>query len=322
MTREDGNFILKRALVCSIALHFLLSLFSLVFMFWPRPQNSLMMDIEVVAEGMLQQILENHQNPNLVEQDEAPSVPEKTEAALAVEEEPGRVSKIDATKGQEENIPAKEDPQEFAIPIPEKIPKKDKIIKKPVPKKNRKAIKRLRDIMRRAERNKKKKKIIEDAQKIAKKQKADTEFSDMMGKSISDLPKTKKPQSLGIGVRGIGIESSGGTSGSTGDKSDSVAIMEQITPRWIVPAGVKDAENIVVEIFVKLRDNGEVIPASIKIVDSRRYESDYIFRAAADSARRAILEASPLTIPKDKIGSFNEITFFFDVKQALRGQGG
>ena len=68
-----------------------------------------------------------------------------------------------------------------------------------------------------------------------------------------------------------------------------------------------------------MRDNGEVVPSSVKILDEKRYATDYIFRAAADSARRAVLEASPLNVPKDKIEMFRDFTLRFNVKEALGG---
>ena len=100
-------------------------------------------------------------------------------------------------------------------------------------------------------------------------------------------------------------------------EGDAETISSQIYPHWAVPSGIKDAENFVIEIKVNLKDNGEVIPSSVEILDQQRYKSDHIFRAAADSARRAILEASPLSIPRDKIDMFREFIFRFNVKEAL-----
>jgi hypothetical protein len=70
---------------------------------------------------------------------------------------------------------------------------------------------------------------------------------------------------------------------------------------------------------VQLRDSGEIIQSGVKILDERRYVSDYVFRAAADSARRAILETGTLKIPRDKISLFKKFVLRFNLKEALGG---
>ena len=137
----------------------------------------------------------------------------------------------------------------------------------------------------------------------------------MLNESVDNLKKSgsskKSGQSNGTADEGFG-------NGSV-TEGDAENISSQIYPHWAVPSGVKDAENFVIEIKVNLKDNGEVIPSGIEILDQQRYKSDHIFRAAADSARRAILEASPLSIPRDKIEMFREFIFRFNVKEALGG---
>ena len=129
---------------------------------------------------------------------------------------------------------------------------------------------------------------------------------------------------VGAGGYGSGTGRFGNGAGSYGngfgvDGGDGDFLSAQIYPHWVVPAGVKNAENLNIELQMQIGDNGEVIASSLKVVDSARYASDSLFRAAADSAKRAVLAASPLQIPADKISIFknNKIKVKFNVKEAL-----
>lgn len=121
----------------------------------------------------------------------------------------------------------------------------------------------------------------------------------------------------GTGRTGSGAGSLGAGVGLNG--SDYDMISSQIYPHWVVPTGVKDAENFVVEIHVELTNSGEVIPSSVRVIDQSRYAKDSIYRAVADSARSAVLQASPLQISAEKVNLFREFTLRFNVKEALGG---
>ncbi len=47
-------------------------------------------------------------------------------------------------------------------------------------------------------------------------------------------------------------------------------------------------------------------------MDLASYEKNPIYRAAADSARRAVKDCSPLPLPKNKYDLFKVFTFNFD----------
>ncbi|MDR2794691.1 MAG: hypothetical protein LBB12_02860 [Holosporaceae bacterium] len=158
---------------------------------------------------------------------------------------------------------------------------------------------------------KKRRKTIKDIVEKSVRDQSDREFDKMLGNSMTDLQKSRSKGQTGRGAGSFG--SDGGV-----NESDSELIMSQIYPHWAVASGVKNAESIIIEINVELRDNGEVILSSIEILDQERYMNDSTFRAAADSAKRAILLASPLNIPKNKIDLLREITLRFNMKKALR----
>ena len=154
---------------------------------------------------------------------------------------------------------------------------------------------------------KNRKKILEIAEKASMKRKDDA-FNKMLDGSISNL---RRNSSQGL-RSGLG----------NGDSSVAHIINEQIRPYWNVPSGIKDAEKLVIEVELVFNDIGEVIPSSIKIVDEKRYAMDYIFKAAADSARRAILEVGRFRIPRNKLEKEKEYRFKFNVADALSRSGG
>ena len=170
------------------------------------------------------------------------------------------------------------------------------------------------DVIKKAEKAKKKKdhrKKLRDLADREATRKNDADFEKMLDENSSG----GKPNGSGRGKNGTGAGAFGTGNGIT--ESDYEVVSSQIYPHWVVPSGVRDAENIIIEIRIELGDNGEVIPSSIKIVDEKKYATDHVFRAAADSARRAILQASPLSIPREKMDLFREITLRFNLKEAL-----
>src|SRR5262249_46343504 len=94
------------------------------------------------------------------------------------------------------------------------------------------------------------------------------------------------------------------------------AIREQVEQCWNVPAGARDATDLIVEIRVLLNRDGSVLDA--RIVDTTRAASDTFYRTAAESARRAVLLCSPLrNLPPDRYDAWRDITLRFDPKEML-----
>jgi len=97
--------------------------------------------------------------------------------------------------------------------------------------------------------------------------------------------------------------------------SEIDAVRRQIERCWNVPAGAKDAKNLVVEIHVIMNPDGSVRQAAI--VDQSRMQSDTFFRAAAESAYRAIYLCQPLKLPPDKYSLWQDMTLSFNPSQIL-----
>ena len=99
--------------------------------------------------------------------------------------------------------------------------------------------------------------------------------------------------------------------------SELDAFKRQIEPCWNVPSGAKYAEDLAVEIRVLMNQDMTINSASI--LDRRRYNRDSHFRAAADSAMRALRNprCAPLKLPPDKYDQWKTIVIRFDPRDML-----
>ncbi|MDD9877357.1 MAG: energy transducer TonB, partial [Magnetovibrio sp.] len=94
--------------------------------------------------------------------------------------------------------------------------------------------------------------------------------------------------------------------------SEINAVRRQIQRCWNLPAGAKDAENLVIEVAVKLNRDGTVREA--RVVDAQRMHTDPFFRTAAEAARRAVLNprCNPLKLPPEKYQLWQQMTLNFN----------
>lgn len=101
----------------------------------------------------------------------------------------------------------------------------------------------------------------------------------------------------------------------TGGEMD--ALREQLSKCWNFPAGARDAQNLNIEIRIQVNPDRTV--RSTAIVDMARYGSDPFFKAAADSAVRALRSpaCTPLALPPDKASLWKEMTVNFNPKDML-----
>ena len=99
--------------------------------------------------------------------------------------------------------------------------------------------------------------------------------------------------------------------------SELDAIRSQIAQCWNMPVGARDAQNLVVDLHVDMNPDGTVRNAVI--VDQSRMYSDPFYRAAAESALRAMLnpKCSPLRLPVDKFETWKTFTISFNPKDML-----
>lgn len=141
--------------------------------------------------------------------------------------------------------------------------------------------------------------------------------------------KTKKTQNIKQGEKGAfdslidnaladgNYENSGLNAEEVGDTLTATQIdlvRETIRPCWHFPAGLKDADKLIVDIKMELDNNGYV--TSAKIADASRLKQDPNFRTAAESALRAVLDpaCNPLPLPKDKYNEWKDLELSFNPK--------
>ena len=78
---------------------------------------------------------------------------------------------------------------------------------------------------------------------------------------------------------------------------------------WNAPYAANELNKI---INLKIFTNPDGAVVNVQIIDVAFYKKDPVFRAAADSARRAVKDCSPLPLPKNKYNLFKIFTFNFD----------
>lgn len=93
--------------------------------------------------------------------------------------------------------------------------------------------------------------------------------------------------------------------------SELDVVKQQIEACWNVPAGARDAQNLTPEFRVFMNPDGTV--RSTQLLNP---ENDSFFQAAADSAKRALLnpQCQPLKLPPDQYGQWRTFTITFDPK--------
>lgn len=100
--------------------------------------------------------------------------------------------------------------------------------------------------------------------------------------------------------------------------SERDAIRSQIAKCWNVPAGAKDAHELIVVLVLDLEQDGTVIKVALADESKARYSRDSFFRAAADSAMRAVRQCSPLkNLPPEKFQTWRSMELTFDPKEML-----
>ncbi|MGB4102053.1 MAG: energy transducer TonB [Alphaproteobacteria bacterium] len=99
--------------------------------------------------------------------------------------------------------------------------------------------------------------------------------------------------------------------------SEEDALRRQMIQCWNMPIGARNAEQLIVEITIDVNPDRTVRAA--RVVDTARMGSDPFFRAAAESALRAVRNplCSPLALPEGKYEQWKVIHFNFDPRDML-----
>lgn len=99
--------------------------------------------------------------------------------------------------------------------------------------------------------------------------------------------------------------------------SEEDALRRQMTQCWNMPIGARNAEQLAVEVLIEVNPDRTV--RSAQVVDTARMGSDSFFRAAAESALRAVRNplCTPLALPEGKYEQWKTIHFNFDPRDML-----
>lgn len=160
----------------------------------------------------------------------------------------------------------------------------------------------------------KKKKDEKKKKETTEKEEPKRDFASVL-KNLEDKPDAKSKSKLPDLNLDDKAAPSAGQNAPIGPKmtmSEEDALRRQLEKCWNVPFGAKDAENLVVEIFMVI--NPDRTLQSARVVDTARYNTDSFFRAAADSALRAVRSplCSPFEVPPDKYEVWKATTVTFN----------
>ncbi|MDO4975243.1 MAG: hypothetical protein Q4E61_02865 [Alphaproteobacteria bacterium] len=237
---------------------------------------------------------------------------EKSKAPILSDVE-GKLSKTKAKTSEKETVNQSTQPTEAS----NEKSKKDEMKSETKNKKDDKAI---------SLKNKKK----EKAKSEKKKSKAD-QSSKSNEKAIVNLRKNKSKKNTDSKAAKKSFDSlldgaiANGDNENSGIKAEEVGevltatqidlIRQTIRKCWHFPAGLKNAEDLIVDIEMELDQEGNVTKA--KIVDTSRMNTDPDYRTAAENAYRAVLdpECNPLPLPKEKYEEWKNLELSFNPKE-------
>jgi outer membrane biosynthesis protein TonB len=145
--------------------------------------------------------------------------------------------------------------------------------------------------------------------KVARRQ-SETKKDDTLDK-VAALLNKEKPSGGGA-RRSTETASLGGDRTTAGEKltqSEMDALRGQIEKCWNVPAGAADAKDLKVSVKFRL-DRSGALEGMPQIVSGGG--GDGVERAAAESARRAVMQCAPYNLPADKYQAWADVIVNFD----------
>ncbi len=220
---------------------------------------------------------EKKQTPNWTREEKTPDPEPEPEIKTA---EPKK-DFVDTTPEPEEKPQPKPKPKPKPKPVPKPARKP---VPKPQPKPQPKPKTKTPEVKKTAPKNQEKPKTIANPLKS---------LMDSVNSIEKQIGQETAPAVIktGTDVNNMGIE--GGTSGSYFSEltiSETDAIAGQLRECWNLDPGVRGIENMIIEIRAFLNKDGSI--RNVEILDKSRLNSDYHFRAIAESAMRAVYSCS------------------------------
>jgi hypothetical protein len=100
--------------------------------------------------------------------------------------------------------------------------------------------------------------------------------------------------------------------------SEMDAIRSRVERFWNVPAGAREAGDLVVRVVVSLDADGRVL--DVRVDPNPSQEGDPYYQKVAESVLRATRMASPLPVPAGKFDQLKTIVLAFHPQQMVKGK--
>ena len=144
--------------------------------------------------------------------------------------------------------------------------------------------------------------VNDDAEKKRREQerkKAAEKLNDSLSAAAGDV--LKAPDKPAVGPLGL---------------TDIDRLRAHLSKCWDPPIGAAGSDTLIVDIIVSLDRDGRV--RSAKVNNKLRFNTDRIFKVAAEEAIRATRECSPLPLPPEKYEQWKSFIFVFDPRFLTR----
>src|SRR6516165_2988005 len=296
----------------SVALHLVLGslfIFGLPRLFTPPSPEEMPMAVELVT--IAPETRATRPNPNVPRPNAKPEVPVADAPVAKPEPEPPVPTSVPPPSAE---APAPEPPK-----LPEPKPAPPPLLKPPEPKPEPPKPTEKAEVPRPKEKPEPPQQMAKNESKAEQKRYDPSQFEALL-KNLATQPTAASPDAPPQRARVASARPSSQPRAPLGSQitaSEVDLVRQQIARCWNVPAGARDAKDLVVEIRVVVDPDGTVRQATI--VDQARLVSDPFFRAAAESARRAFFNplCRPLHLPLEKYTIWKDLVVDFSPKDIL-----
>jgi outer membrane biosynthesis protein TonB len=311
---DMSDAVASRGIALSVALHLVLGglfIFGLPRLFTPPTPEDMPVAVELVM--IAPETRATRPNPNQPRPNAKPEVPTLDAPVAKPEPEPPVPTPVPPPSA-EAPPPAPEPPKP-----PEPKPTPPPLLKTPpepkpeAPKPSEKA-----EAPRPREKPEPPQQMAKNESKAEQKKYDPYQFETLL-KNLATQPTTPSPEAPPQRPRVASARPSSQPRAPLGSQitaSEVDLVRQQIARCWNVPAGARDAKDLVVEVRVAVDPDGTVRQATI--VDQGRL-GDPFYRAAAESARRAFFNplCRPLHLPPDKYAIWKDLVVDFSPKDIL-----
>ena len=308
----------SRGLALSAALHLVLGgvlIIGLPRLFDPPPVEEMPVAVELVT--IAPETRATHPNPNLPRPDAKPDVPEAEAPTPKPQSKPEPPKPAPVPPPAAAASPPAEQPA-----LPEAKPEPPPPPKPPEPKPEAKPVEKL-EVPKPKEKPEPPRQVAKlepkPEERKPEEKKYDPRQFDALLKNLAPAQTVVTPDAPPQNPRVASARPSSQPRAPLGSQltaSELDLVRHQIARCWNVPAGARDAKDLVVEIKVAVDPDGTVRQATI--VDQGRLGDSY-FRAAAESARRAFFnpQCRPLHLPPEKYAIWKDLVVDFSPRDIL-----